>query len=400
VFVRTYTAVGAVIPTYDPNGNLTSDGTFTYGYDAENRLTSASGAGNTASYAYDGQGRRKLKTVNGTTTVFVIDADNREVLEYDGASGAILRWYAYGLGSNDVLNQMDIAAATRTTFIPDIQGSIIGSLDSSSGALSKRGYLPYGASASATGTFAYTGQRIDPETNGLYYYRARMYRPAWGRFMQVDPIGYAGGSNLYAYVGNDPLDRLDPTGMATDVPQSFGITPGAAALPSAPLAPARILQSDFAQAAGSEQQLPLILVGDAIPRGLQPLESGGRGGGGLIPIGRSPPPLPEFTPGGKTSGVFQTPTMSIPLQAGVQGPASSIPRGPGSGFDIVTTTHVEGHAAALMRQQGLQEGTLFLNNPVICAPCANLLPRMLPPGSTLNVVLPNGAVVQFRGNAP
>ena len=121
--------MGAVTPSYDANGNLTCDGTFTYGYDAENRLTSASGAGNTASYAYDAQGRRKLKTVNGTTTVFVTDADNREVLEYDGASGAILRWYAYGLGSNDVLNQMNVAAATRATFIPDLQGSIIATLE-------------------------------------------------------------------------------------------------------------------------------------------------------------------------------------------------------------------------------------------------------------------------------
>jgi RHS repeat-associated protein len=207
-----YTAVGAVAPTYDANGNLTGDGTFTYGYDAENRLTSASGAGNTATYAYDGQGRRKLKTVSSATTIFVTDADNREVLEYDGASGQILRWYAYGLGSNDVLNQMDVVANTRATFIPDIQGSIIGTLDSSSGTLSKRGYLPYGVSASAAGTFAYTGQRIDPETNGLYYYRARMYRPTWGRFMQPDPIGYAGGSNLYAYVGNDPLNNTDPSG--------------------------------------------------------------------------------------------------------------------------------------------------------------------------------------------
>ena len=90
-----YTAVGAVSPTYDSNGNLTSDGTFTFGYGAESRLTAASATGLTASYAYDGQGRRKSKTVNGTTTVFVTDAANREVMEYDGASGAILRWYVW-----------------------------------------------------------------------------------------------------------------------------------------------------------------------------------------------------------------------------------------------------------------------------------------------------------------
>ena len=217
-----YTAVGAVTPTYDGNSNLTFDGTFTFGYDAENRLISAVGAGNTAAYTYDAQGRRKTRTVNGTTTVFVTDAGNREVLEYDGASGAILRWYAYGLGSNDVLNQMNVTAATRATLVPDIQGSVIASLDSATATLTKIGYLPYGKSASAVGTFGYTAQRIDPETNGLYYYRARHYSPTLGRFMQPDPIGYSGGAHLYAYVGNDPLNLVDSTGLLSDNPQSGG----------------------------------------------------------------------------------------------------------------------------------------------------------------------------------
>ena len=70
---------GAVSPSYDSNVTLTSDSTFTFSYDAENRLVSANGAGNAASYSFDAQGRRKSKTVNGVTTNFVTDADYREV---------------------------------------------------------------------------------------------------------------------------------------------------------------------------------------------------------------------------------------------------------------------------------------------------------------------------------
>jgi RHS repeat-associated protein len=232
-----YTAVGSLTPTYDGNGNLTYDGTFTYGYDAENRLVSASGAGNSATYAYDAQGRRKSKTVNGATTIFVQDPQARALLDYDGSSGAIQNWYAFGSGVNDALNQMNLAASTRVTYVPDIQGSIVASLDASSGTLTKTGYQPYGESNTVDGTFRYTGARIDAETNGLYNFMARMYSPTLGRFMQVDPIGAAGGVNLYAYVNNDPLNATDPSGQF-----GFLITGGGQAEAG--------LSSIFAQAGG------------------------------------------------------------------------------------------------------------------------------------------------------
>jgi RHS repeat-associated protein len=235
-----FSSTCSVTLLYDGNGNLTYDGTFTYGYDAESRLTSIlNGATTVATYAYDSLDRRKSKTVGSATTNYVNDADNREVLEYNGSSGAQQNWYAYGLGANAVLNQMNVASNTRETMVPDIQGSMIATLDATSGALTNAGYQPFGENPSVTsGTFRYTGQRFDPETagsasepSGLYYYRARMYSPTWGRFLQTDPISYSGGMNLYAYVNNSPINWGDPYGLAQDSPQDTtgGINWGSAA---------------------------------------------------------------------------------------------------------------------------------------------------------------------------
>jgi RHS repeat-associated protein len=74
-------------------------------------------------------------------------------------------------------------------------------------------YDDYGIPAAGNvGRFGYTGQAWLPEL-GFYNYKARMYSPTLGRFLQTDPIGYADGLNWYNYVGGDPINNIDPSGL-------------------------------------------------------------------------------------------------------------------------------------------------------------------------------------------
>ncbi|WP_373878798.1 RHS repeat-associated core domain-containing protein [Maricaulis virginensis] len=85
--------------------------------------------------------------------------------------------------------------------------------DWSGAAIQINSYDEYGAPAPGNaGRFGYTGQVWLPET-GLYHYKNRAYNPELGRFMQTDPIGVSGGMNLYAYVGGDPVNLVDPLGL-------------------------------------------------------------------------------------------------------------------------------------------------------------------------------------------
>jgi hypothetical protein len=111
----------------------------------------------------------------------------------------------------------------------------------------------------------------------------------------------------------------------------------------------------------------------------------GRGGGG------GAPELPSFRANGPTAGVLRSPGKDTELVSGEGGPASRMPAG-SRGFDGYTMEHVEGHAAATMRELKIQEGTLYINHPNgPCPNCDSLLNRMLPSGARLEVVWPRGA---------
>ena len=209
-----YTAVSGTAFTYDKRGNLTSDGVWTFGYNTENQLISASKTGVTATYSYDPFGRRKWKTVNGVTTAWALFG-NQEIAEYQGTGTIFLsRRFVYGSGLDEPIASVNPSNA-RTYQFQDALGSVIALTNASGLVTEKYAYTANGqtvATGPSTAAYRYTGRRWDAET-GLYFYRARAYSPALGRFLQADPIGTAGGINLYAYCGNDPVNRTDPTGL-------------------------------------------------------------------------------------------------------------------------------------------------------------------------------------------
>ncbi|KRA62341.1 hypothetical protein ASD79_22350 [Caulobacter sp. Root655] len=202
----------ALVAGYDANQNLISDKGHTFTYDGENRLLTASWPSG-AVLDYDPLGRLRQTTINGTVTQFLYDGDQL-VAEYDGA-GNLLRRYVHGAGVDDPLVWYEGGA--RRWLHADRQGSIIAWSDASGISQSTYTYGPYGEPGdnwAAGSRFRYTGQIALPELK-VYHYKARVYDPMRGWFLQTDPIGYGDNLNLYAYADADPINNSDPTGLLT-----------------------------------------------------------------------------------------------------------------------------------------------------------------------------------------
>ena len=226
--------IAAVSGGYDTKGNVTKDASRVMTYDIYNRLlTIASLATPTTPYmrlVYDPEGRLANVTTSGGTKEFLYDGTNLigEYLHVGASttvhtSDTMTDRYVHGTGTDEPVVWYSGATITAPRFLfANYQGSVI-AYTTTAGAFSESyAYDPYGVPVNSTGgtswfgsRFRYTGQIALPEA-GLYYYKARVYDPVAGRFLQTDPVGSKDDLDLYAYVGGDPINKADPSGKCVE----------------------------------------------------------------------------------------------------------------------------------------------------------------------------------------
>lgn len=221
---------GGFSASYDAAGDMTcraadsSSGTCsgstatgaTLSYDAERQLTSWQSPSNSptrsvATFLYDGEGNRVIQTNSrvgrgATTTVYIGNLE-----EYETGAGMAPRLTKYypvaGLSTAMNVN------GTISYLAADGLGSVSEALSGSGTVVAAQLFAPYGGQRYSSGqmptTYGFTGQQGDP--TGLDYYGARYYDPALGQFTSADTV--LDGLNRFAYVGDSPESRIDPTGQ-------------------------------------------------------------------------------------------------------------------------------------------------------------------------------------------
>jgi RHS repeat-associated protein len=208
---------------FDQNGNETTAGNWNYTFNLAGQLTDAGNGSTAANYSYDGTGNRLSSTVGSSTTNYLWDnnfALAQLSLERD-SSGNLIRRYTYGNGRISMTTP-----STAAYYSTDAIGSVTELSGGGGTQLGQYDFNPFGDNPTSSNVdpsvagnpITFAGEYQDPIT-GLYDLRARQYDPTMGDFLSPDPLGPQDYASVYAYVDDNPLGYLDPSGMKR-TPQS------------------------------------------------------------------------------------------------------------------------------------------------------------------------------------
>jgi RHS repeat-associated protein len=253
---------------YNSSGNPTARSGNALTFDAYNQLTAY---GSVMSAGYTGDGLRAWKNSSAGTPYFLYDGA-QPVVEFN-FGGAITAVNTFG--PNGLLSRHSGSASTFYQFDP--QGSVAQRLNSAGAVLSSDMYDAYGfgqstgSNSDPWGYGAQWGYFTDRET-GLLLLTHRYYDPSAGRFLNRDPIGVAGGLNLYGYTGGNPVAGADPLGLSSILALPVNV---AAALQAGDIEYAAFLlgEAGFSRAA-LLQATRLFIQNPTVQRLLQPAFQG------------------------------------------------------------------------------------------------------------------------------
>ena len=184
--------------TYDSNGNIQTYNGSTYSW-KNGQLSGVVNPSDTISYQYNYNNIRTSKIVNGVTTTYTLDGDNNVTSETTGANTINYTYDASGSLVSMTLN------GTIYYYEKNLQGDIIGLVDSNNNEVVTYTYDSWGKVLSIGGSLAstvgvdnpyrYRGDRYDTET-GMYYLQSRYYNPDFGRFISADDPAYHANAEL------------------------------------------------------------------------------------------------------------------------------------------------------------------------------------------------------------
>lgn len=218
-----YSAAGCLTNRQNSGKDYTDS--LSLAWNSQYQLTTATTNGTSAeSYGYDGIGRRIFIVAGGATNWMVYDGF-QVVAEVDNA-GNLKKSYVYGASIDSPISMTSFGTTTNTYyFIKDHLGSTLALTDARGIIVESYRYDAWGR---VLGIYDGGGTQIDESALGnrilwmgreysarssLYYFRARWYDPAIGKWISSDPIGVSGGVNQYVFCANNPVNKVDPFGL-------------------------------------------------------------------------------------------------------------------------------------------------------------------------------------------